>query len=158
MWSHRHGLHFAVAIADFNKTDWLLHTLHHCVWCGTSSWNVSILRYFYLFIVLITKNTSKTHQDWICVEWFFKCNLYTLLCRFYYMGKAVRLEKIFYRGENQQEQKYLTQVKYIQTFDIFNCTSYLYNIIHTFLKFGIFFYCIGVIMCIVREQTDIHTV
>ncbi|CAB3230687.1 unnamed protein product [Arctia plantaginis] len=29
--------------------------------------------------------------------------------RFYYMGKAVRLERIFYKGEIQREQKRLTQ-------------------------------------------------
>lgn len=36
--------------------------------------------------------------------------VFHIVGRFWYMGKAVRLERIFYKGEQQKEQTRLTQV------------------------------------------------
>uniref|UniRef100_A0A2H1WLK4 SFRICE_019447 n=1 Tax=Spodoptera frugiperda TaxID=7108 RepID=A0A2H1WLK4_SPOFR len=36
--------------------------------------------------------------------------VFHIVARFWYMGKAVRLERIFYKGEQQKEQTRLTQV------------------------------------------------
>lgn len=48
-----------------------------------------------------------------------------LSCRFFYMGKTVRLEKIYYKGENLKEQKFLTQVSFLLNTTHSDLQSYL---------------------------------
>ncbi|XP_028032257.1 visual pigment-like receptor peropsin isoform X2 [Bombyx mandarina] len=53
--------------------------------------------------------SSGAKQLGYAVPYILICGLIPIVAMFYYMGKALRLEKIFYKGEQQREQKCLTQ-------------------------------------------------
>ncbi|KAJ0182021.1 hypothetical protein K1T71_002743 [Dendrolimus kikuchii] len=52
---------------------------------------------------------SGAKQLGFTVPYIFICGVAPVIAMFYYMGKAIRLEKIYYRGEQQKEHKHLTQ-------------------------------------------------
>ncbi|XP_013182897.2 visual pigment-like receptor peropsin [Amyelois transitella] len=52
---------------------------------------------------------SGLKQIGFCIPYVLICGVLPVVAIFYYMGKAVRLEQIFYRNEIQREQKRLTR-------------------------------------------------